>query len=675
MEPGTAKTERLQAPDSAVTGICAASILSRSKPSDEVAESSASFVQVKLDEGNVEDDLNGLSSSQPRRSADTARRSQHDSSYELPRIWKDGAYKCAPSRHGDPWEECMKRVNKFDEEMCKGWRDDIDTLLVFAGLFSSAVTAFTVESYQWLQEDPKDIQVALLLQISRQLSDPTLNTTTASQIDAGFVPSTSAIRINIFWFLSLILSLTTVLIGILCKQWLREYQRDVVLSQQQSLELRQMRFESLERWGVPGILAALPLLLQVSLVFFFAGVLDLLWSYNVIVAIFATVVVGLGLSIIGITTILPTYYILSLNKQPSQDIFPCPFKSPQSWLFHRLVLSIIQITFSGAFGRRPGHYFDWVSCDIHLLRTYRYLNLYDPDAYLARGMDWVIKTYGDSVIMAKHIFHCLQTCSVRVGAYAMREDMETATRDAVNLKFVEAHWRENVDTGRDPGMKRFAIELTLRTVNARSSPVIGASGALKKLAGLIHGYDGPGLGDDLWLQIVASIRQYVAEERASVDDILPLLEIFECCWHARLSTHVPPISTSSQDILRHLAVEFLNDFEGWLNQTDHDDLRWARVSEAAAALIRVIYYMVHYFSFSSYSSSNLLCSERFARLVRMIDEEMIEMDIEAECLPGVGRYGSLRFTWQEAKDTVLRRSELPPDYFRVTEAECGSTDS
>jgi hypothetical protein len=37
-------------------------------------------------------------------------------------------------RKGDPWEESFKLVQKFDEEMCRGWREEIDTLLVFVRL-------------------------------------------------------------------------------------------------------------------------------------------------------------------------------------------------------------------------------------------------------------------------------------------------------------------------------------------------------------------------------------------------------------------------------------------------------------------------------------------------------------------------------------------------------------
>ncbi|EEB94327.1 hypothetical protein MPER_06873, partial [Moniliophthora perniciosa FA553] len=90
--------------------------------------------------------------------------------------------------------------------MVKGWRDDIDTLLVFAGLFSAVVTAFVIESYQWLAEDPADTTVTLLIHlISVQASGSQATPFEPTQ----FTPDPSSIRINVFWFLSLILSLTS----------------------------------------------------------------------------------------------------------------------------------------------------------------------------------------------------------------------------------------------------------------------------------------------------------------------------------------------------------------------------------------------------------------------------------------------------------------------------------
>jgi len=33
--------------------------------------------------------------------------------------------------NGATWETMKKGVDKYDEEMCRGWKEDLDTLLVF----------------------------------------------------------------------------------------------------------------------------------------------------------------------------------------------------------------------------------------------------------------------------------------------------------------------------------------------------------------------------------------------------------------------------------------------------------------------------------------------------------------------------------------------------------------
>ena len=90
-----------------------------------------------------------------------------------------------------------------------------------AGLFSAVVTAFIIESYKGLKQDPGDVANDLLLRILAQLEGNTNGTTpTQSLTIPTFTPSTSAVRVNILWFLSLIFSLATVLIGIIALQWL-----------------------------------------------------------------------------------------------------------------------------------------------------------------------------------------------------------------------------------------------------------------------------------------------------------------------------------------------------------------------------------------------------------------------------------------------------------------------
>ncbi|KAK0472195.1 hypothetical protein IW261DRAFT_820498 [Armillaria novae-zelandiae] len=95
--------------------------------------------------------------------------------------------------------------------------------------------AFTVESYQWLQPNSSNISAQLLLQISWQLSDP--NATVQANAVTDFSLSHTSRWINVFWFLSLTLSLMTVVISILCKQWLQEYQKDPSLPYREALAL------------------------------------------------------------------------------------------------------------------------------------------------------------------------------------------------------------------------------------------------------------------------------------------------------------------------------------------------------------------------------------------------------------------------------------------------------
>lgn len=308
---------------------------------------------------------------------------------------------------------------------------------------------------------------------------------------AVFAPTPASIRINAFWFLSLTISLATVLIGILCKQWLREYQKDASVGHHLALELRQMRYESLQKWGVPGILSALPLLLQLALVLFFAGMLDLLWSLSSLVAGLVTTVVGLTMLIVVVTSVLPTCYVSLMQRRStdSSPIFPCPYKSPQSWLFHRLVLSIGSLI--------PGsklpttRYSDWVSFDLHLLRAMNCLAIGDTSTlFLQRGLQWVVVTFGDSIAMTRHIFHCLQSCSTHEFAYATCQDSESS-RDSLNLDFLESHpWDES-----DFAIRRFAIELSLRQLNNPTGSSANASNLLHKVAALVY-HDGlPDLGE------------------------------------------------------------------------------------------------------------------------------------------------------------------------------------
>ncbi|KAI3613118.1 hypothetical protein WG66_001439 [Moniliophthora roreri] len=379
----------------------------------------------------------------------------------------------------ESWEVLRKAVARHDDDMVKNYKEDIDTQLVFAGLFSAVVTAFLIESYQWLSEDPADATVALLMQISAQLN--------ASQsIPAErplFEADSFSIRINCFWFLSLILSLTSALFGLLCKQWLREHQRDTqTRTPGEELALRQLRRESFEKWGVSSFLSALPILLEVALLLFFVGVLDLLWNRNRIpfVVCFVTVMVSTGLYFA--TTVLPTLTVPGDQQERIWDWafnelsyqFVCPYKSPQAWGVYYLSCKFFR--FLPRYGRiesflskrAPGLWdhavdlvTDWSSFDLRVVRQFDAVPSPFPDSsdfslsvYELRAFEWAVIMFQDSPSMIPHLQSVLGTVPTSVvmsvildrWRYTMwenipRSDVELELRD--QNAFVDSKYKVN----------------------------------------------------------------------------------------------------------------------------------------------------------------------------------------------------------------------------------------
>ncbi|KAI0760272.1 hypothetical protein C8Q74DRAFT_1207864, partial [Fomes fomentarius] len=166
----------------------------------------------------------------------------------------------------DAWNETAKNVEGYSESLIKRWNGEIDTLLVYAGLFSAILTAFNVQTYQLLTPDPPDPVLATLQQISAQLSSfsvnpPFVNSTQPpllSQADAGPPATRWAVILNVLWFSSLIFSLSAASLGILVKQWLNEYNDGLSGTSRQIARIRQYRLDNLHRWRVGTIVALLP---------------------------------------------------------------------------------------------------------------------------------------------------------------------------------------------------------------------------------------------------------------------------------------------------------------------------------------------------------------------------------------------------------------------------------
>ncbi|KAI0339778.1 hypothetical protein BDW22DRAFT_1335436, partial [Trametopsis cervina] len=175
------------------------------------------------------------------------------------------------------WTVIQKAVDEFDKDQIEGVKNDVDTLLVFIGLFSAVLSSFLVVAVALLQEDIPGATLTTLRQMSVQNVNYTIqgdfiySTSPAPTSSPPFKPSANAVRINDLWAASLIISLGTASFGILVKQWLREYMKFVTSFPQGRLRIRKFRRAGLETWKVLTIAACLPLLLQLALGLFFVG--------------------------------------------------------------------------------------------------------------------------------------------------------------------------------------------------------------------------------------------------------------------------------------------------------------------------------------------------------------------------------------------------------------------
>ncbi|KAL1729297.1 hypothetical protein EV714DRAFT_213090 [Schizophyllum commune] len=124
------------------------------------------------------------------------------------------------------WRVYLDEGQIHDTELIEGWRDTLDVLLVFAGLFSAVVTTRVVRSSVALKPDYALISASLMIELvalqSAMTKDSIVDAVPASPMGLDTL-SASALDYwcNAFWFISRALSLSAALMAVLVKQWLQ----------------------------------------------------------------------------------------------------------------------------------------------------------------------------------------------------------------------------------------------------------------------------------------------------------------------------------------------------------------------------------------------------------------------------------------------------------------------
>jgi len=167
------------------------------------------------------------------------------------------------------------------------WGDLADVVLVFVciptlddtrlltrpqdGLFAAVISAFLIFISPKLQPNSNDIQLDVLIHISRQLGNSTI---------PAYTPTEFTLTANAFWaailmFTSLVFIMVDAILAMLIKMWLRELGRElrrITVADHRAME-RERRMQGLKRWKLDKALPLIPLLVLISIVLFFCGIM------------------------------------------------------------------------------------------------------------------------------------------------------------------------------------------------------------------------------------------------------------------------------------------------------------------------------------------------------------------------------------------------------------------
>ncbi|KAF7352446.1 hypothetical protein MVEN_01209300 [Mycena venus] len=191
------------------------------------------------------------------------------------------------------WQAYKTLADEHDEEFQRKYSTDLDTALIFAGLFSAVDSAFIIQIQSGIQHHGTDLRIL----ISQNLL-----------------------------YVSLFSTLLAALLAVLGKQWLLYY---LAAGERGTLEARglerQRKFDGLRRWKFEAVMQMFPLLLQIGLFLFSASLSTYLWTVHISLAVLAISFTSFGF-------IIYTALLISAVAAPDS-----PYQTPLAPLVAKLI--------------------------------------------------------------------------------------------------------------------------------------------------------------------------------------------------------------------------------------------------------------------------------------------------------------------------------------------------
>ncbi|KAJ7237248.1 hypothetical protein C8J57DRAFT_1479003 [Mycena rebaudengoi] len=219
------------------------------------------------------------------RRQDEQTRSQHEQAGRLQKAIESLKPQAPiPNKKTAFWNSYMKLADEHDKEFVRKYLSDLDTALIFAGLFSAISSAFIIQIQPELKAEP----VA-----------PTI------------------VVVQSLLYASLFTTLLAALLSVLGKQWIMNYEaagsRGAI--EERGLE-RQRKLDGLRQWKFDTVLKMFPLLLQLALLLFATSLSLYLWTVHHMIAIIVQTLTSFGFA---------AYIFLFLSAIISAD---SPYQTP-----------------------------------------------------------------------------------------------------------------------------------------------------------------------------------------------------------------------------------------------------------------------------------------------------------------------------------------------------------
>ncbi|KAF8802923.1 hypothetical protein BYT27DRAFT_7058061, partial [Phlegmacium glaucopus] len=152
------------------------------------------------------------------------------------------------------WQLYQEKARNVDVHMKESHNSGLDSLLIFAGLFSAVLSAFVIEANHRLQEDPQATTNALL-EALLQSQNGLIHTYNPPAVK----PSPSFKIVNGLWFCSLTFSLLSALGASLAKSWIADYAQVQHKPNAEDAYQRHRRFLGISSWHLTDVITSLPI--------------------------------------------------------------------------------------------------------------------------------------------------------------------------------------------------------------------------------------------------------------------------------------------------------------------------------------------------------------------------------------------------------------------------------